>query len=260
MAKLDPWIKVKTVHVLDEYNDLTDKEFRAWIKLMALTCRLEHIPTNQQMTDKVHYKTIESLNDTLMTHQTTLNDILNEVLKDVQGMLENRERQKQKQKEYRARLTPVTNNVTVTLRDREEKRREEKNIKKEHIAVSVPDWIKKETWDAFLEMRKSIGAKPTNRAIELLISKLNHFRLAGQDPNAILDQSTMNNWKGVFAIKQEVQNNAGIRTSRSDPSDKNLQSRTDAECDAITARWYAAKKAAGSDPGGDAGHNNAPNI
>lgn len=127
MAKLDPWIKVKTVHVLDEYNDLSDKEFRAWIKLMALACRLEHMPTPQQMTDKVHYKTIESLDYALTTHQTTLNDILNEVLKDVQGMLRNREHQKQKMQAYRSGLSNVTGNVTVTLPNREEKIREDKN-------------------------------------------------------------------------------------------------------------------------------------
>uniref|UniRef100_A0A6M3JLH4 Uncharacterized protein n=1 Tax=viral metagenome TaxID=1070528 RepID=A0A6M3JLH4_9ZZZZ len=138
MAKLDPWIKVKTVHVLDEYNDLSDKEFRVWIKLMALTCRLEHIPTQQQMLNQAHYKTLKSLNNTLMTHSTTLQDILNKVLIDVQDMLKNREHQKQKMQEYRARTSPVTGNVTVTLPSREEKRREEKNIKNKERGFHPP--------------------------------------------------------------------------------------------------------------------------
>ena len=40
--------------------------------------------------------------------------------------------------------------------------------------------------------------------------------------------------------------NVGIRTARSDPRDKTLQSREDAECARITAEWEAAKASSGS--------------
>jgi hypothetical protein len=44
-------------------------------------------------------------------------------------------------------------------------------------------------------------ATPTARAKELLLQELEKLKLAGQDPNLVLEQSTMNNWKGIFPIK-----------------------------------------------------------
>jgi hypothetical protein len=54
--------------------------------------------------------------------------------------------------------------------------------------------------------------------------------------------------------------NGGIRTSRSDPRDRSLQSREDAECAEITARWEAAKKSAPDKAGGNAGNDDAPDF
>jgi len=54
--------------------------------------------------------------------------------------------------------------------------------------------------------------------------------------------------------------NVGIRTARSDPRDKALQSREDAECAAIEARWKAAKQSTGDNSGGDARENDAPDF
>jgi phage replication O-like protein O len=67
----------------------------------------------------------------------------------------------------------------------------------------TPEWIKKETWDAFLVVRKSLKAKPTDHALTLIVQALDRLRAAGDDPNEILDQSIMNNWKGVFALKNK---------------------------------------------------------
>jgi hypothetical protein len=54
--------------------------------------------------------------------------------------------------------------------------------------------------------------------------------------------------------------NVGIRTNRSDPRDKNLQSREDAECEANRIIWEAAKKSAGSKAAGISGNDDAPNF
>lgn len=67
--------------------------------------------------------------------------------------------------------------------------------------VPLPEWLKRETWDAFLEMRKTIKAKPTPRAVALILKELSDLKAAGDDPNKVLEQSIMNNWKGVFALK-----------------------------------------------------------
>lgn len=54
--------------------------------------------------------------------------------------------------------------------------------------------------------------------------------------------------------------NGGIRTARSDPRDRTLQSREDAEIAAITAKYYAAKQSARSNAGGDATTDDAPDF
>ena len=69
------------------------------------------------------------------------------------------------------------------------------------LYIELPGWINKETWDAFLEMRKKTKAPPTDRAKDLLIMELEKLKTAGNDPNSVLEQSIMNNWKGVFALK-----------------------------------------------------------
>lgn len=71
-----------------------------------------------------------------------------------------------------------------------------------HWAELLPDWIPPEPWIAFVEMRRK-ARKPleTIRAVELLIKKLDEFRARGFTPQAVLEQSTMNSWTGLFELK-----------------------------------------------------------
>jgi predicted phage replisome organizer len=95
-------------------------------------------------------------------------------------------------------------NVTVTLRNATDKNRidkkEDKNRDIKDI-FQIPEWIDLKTWDAFLEMRKKNHAIPTERAKELLIKELLKLKTEGDDPNAVLNQSIMNNYKGLFPLK-----------------------------------------------------------
>lgn len=68
--------------------------------------------------------------------------------------------------------------------------------------IVLPDWIPLDTWQAFLEMRKKIKKPATDKAVELLISKLKRFKDAGQDVQAILEKSITSNWQDVFEIKE----------------------------------------------------------
>ena len=105
------WIKVKTKHVLFEYEDLSDKEFKAWIQIMALTAFLGHEPTYEQMIKTVHYKTLKSLQEKLNNHSTTLQDILNKVLIDVQDIDIKRSRGRLKKRQQRENLRLNHQNV-----------------------------------------------------------------------------------------------------------------------------------------------------
>jgi len=69
----------------------------------------------------------------------------------------------------------------------------------------LPDFIDKEIWDAFLEMRGKKRTVPTEHAKILLIQKLGEFRDAGDDPNEVLKRSIMNGWTGIFPLDRKGQ-------------------------------------------------------
>lgn len=66
--------------------------------------------------------------------------------------------------------------------------------------VNIPDFIDKDLWGAFLEMRRKIKKPTTDTAEELLLKKLMKFKLAGDDPNEILERSITASWQGLFPL------------------------------------------------------------
>lgn len=69
--------------------------------------------------------------------------------------------------------------------------------------TQIPEWIPAEAWAGYVEMRQKIRKPMTDRAVSLAIKTLDYLRAAGNDPGAVLDQSVMNSWQGLFAIKVE---------------------------------------------------------
>lgn len=69
--------------------------------------------------------------------------------------------------------------------------------------VSLPDWIPRAEWDGYLEMRKRIRKAPTERAVELLIGKLEKMKAKGIDLVEVLNKSTVNSWTDVYEPKAE---------------------------------------------------------
>jgi hypothetical protein len=67
--------------------------------------------------------------------------------------------------------------------------------------VVIPSFVDKATWGDFLEMRKKMKATPTPRAIRLIFTQLGKLMNEGNPPNQVLEQSIMNNWKGVFPLR-----------------------------------------------------------
>lgn len=198
------WIKVKTNHILLEYSDLSDSEFRAWIKIMAMTANLEHQPTYEQMLTQAHHKTLRSLQDKLKTRPRTLQDILKKVLRDVQEVVIKREAWKQQKKQYRE-VRQIVQQDSLKMSSNhvhtQEKRREDKIIIN-NKTYSIPSWIKPETWEAFMEVRKKLKAPNTPHAITLLIKKLTTLKEQGFDPTEVINESISNGWRGVFPLKR----------------------------------------------------------
>ena len=65
-------------------------------------------------------------------------------------------------------------------------------------------------------MRKSIKKPITDSAVPLAVSKLDKLRAAGSDPRAVLEQSTLNSWQGLFEVKVDLDRSApAARVNRS---------------------------------------------
>lgn len=65
----------------------------------------------------------------------------------------------------------------------------------------LPDWLNREAWAGYTEMRRKARKPMTPRAQSLILSKLDAWRMAGHDPTAILDNSTANSWTDVYEPK-----------------------------------------------------------
>lgn len=84
-------------------------------------------------------------------------------------------------------------------------------------AIALPDWVPRELWDAWLEVRRKIRAPNTAAALKLNLGVLERLREKGQDPAAVLAQSISRGWRGLFDIKgnhdQSDQRGGGRRES-----------------------------------------------
>jgi len=76
----------------------------------------------------------------------------------------------------------------------------------------LPEDIDPVIWNAFIEMRNKMKAPLTNKAKELIISKLDKLILPGQSKDDILKQSIEHSWKGVFELKTGGSNGTGTHS------------------------------------------------
>lgn len=112
-------------------------------------------------------------------------------------------------------VSVFNNNSNTTKKDRSTKKKVSTKEQIEDIIknYSCTEEVKRAIKD-YLEMRDSKGAKPTVRAVELMLKRLD--KLSGGDDALkadILDQSTMNSWTGLFAFKGDGQKTEPERES-----------------------------------------------
>jgi hypothetical protein len=69
-------------------------------------------------------------------------------------------------------------------------------------AVLLPDWISPETWGEFLRFRKGAKSPMTDFAQKKAIGVLGKLRDRGFNPDAVIEQSIINGWKGFFPIRE----------------------------------------------------------
>ncbi len=110
-----------------------------------------------------------------------------------------------KQSRFSAEAVPKTGHGTVIEPSMEPSGKRHKAPAPE---IELPDWVPLDAWNGFLAMRKAIKKAVTADGLPLALKKLNALRLAGQDPRAVLEQSTMNNYQGLFEVKGSNQGRA----------------------------------------------------
>lgn len=73
--------------------------------------------------------------------------------------------------------------------------------KSEQILI-IPDWVNREKWDAYLDVRRGLKSiAHTVYAHKLLIKELTKLRDLGNDPDEVMDRSIKNSWKDFYPIK-----------------------------------------------------------
>ena len=75
------------------------------------------------------------------------------------------------------------------------------STKSKAVPFIAPAWLPLDSWSSYLEMRHEKRKDPTERAKELVVRELDKLRASGQDPGAVLDQSTRSGWTDVYALK-----------------------------------------------------------
>lgn len=83
----------------------------------------------------------------------------------------------------------------------EKKKRKNKDKKITKSSFLLPDWLDKNLWADFKEMRKKLRRPMTLKAEELIVRKLDKLRAAGDDPREVLEQSIERSWQGVFPVR-----------------------------------------------------------
>ncbi|MEG2918851.1 MAG: phage replisome organizer N-terminal domain-containing protein [Clostridium sp.] len=99
-------------------------------------------------------------------------------------------------------------------REREEEREEDKNKSKNNKKKKTDFDVRIESYTTnlelratiyeFVKMRKAVKAPMTSNALKLMLTKLDKLASTDQDKVAILEQSIMNSWKGIFELKTDT--------------------------------------------------------
>ena len=108
--------------------------------------------------------------------------------------------------EIRPKNDPHLTQSTTTVDPQLTLNKNDKNDKNDKKKIIVPDFIPLDLWQEFKKMRTKIKATMTEEAERLAFKKLEKMKSAGEDPKAVIEQSIMNSWKGLFPVKNELRN------------------------------------------------------
>lgn len=139
------------------------------------------------------------------------------------------------------------------------KTKTKRNTKEKDLAVILDSYTENaeliEALEGFVEMRKKIKAPLTEHALSLLLKKLDGMGNTDEEKAAIVNQSVMNSWKGLFPLKQEVRQSGAHISHSKDALDERYPDFAEADRNYIPP-WKLRPPGGGDQAasGGDCGH------
>jgi uncharacterized protein YdaU (DUF1376 family) len=76
------------------------------------------------------------------------------------------------------------------------------------VPAELPDWLNKTDWNDFVEMRKKLKKPMTDRAVKLMLAKLETMKNKGINTSEVLQKSILANWSDVYEPKVQTQQNS----------------------------------------------------
>lgn len=233
--------KIKLIQSLPEGDSI----LVIWVRLIILAGKTnnngyvyinENLPYTDEMLSTIFNKplatvrlALKTFNDLKMIDidETGIYLINFEKYQNVEGLEKIREQNRLRKQKQREKEKQLLLNCHVTSRDSHatdiDKEKEieieidkdiNKKNKKEKKSTEIDDLINsnftddelKNTVYEFIKMRKAIKKPLTTRGLELMIKKLYKITTDINEQIEILNNSIMNNWQGIFPLKQNDNN------------------------------------------------------
>jgi len=174
--------RVCSLPVLSKETGLSVQSVRTALNHLKSTGEITDVSTSEYRTITIkNYESYQMLTDKSTDDQQTIN---RRPTDDQQLLKKNKKARKQEEKEY------ISDSAFFSFSNGDEE-----------LLNALND---------FSEMRIKTKSALTDRAKELLVLKLKTLGNGRDEWIAILNQSTMNNWKGVFALKDKGGGQDGI--------------------------------------------------
>lgn len=221
--------KVKHLRKLPEGNNIV----LIWVMLLTMAGRCnsggmifltENIPyTPKMLADELDFeestvnlalRALENL-DMIVTDNGFFTVAGWEEYQNIEGMdkirEQNRLRQAKFKKNQKLLSGNVSGNVTVTLgnatdkekeEDKDKEKRKKKDSSYDEILLRVANDDLRELYLEYIKMRKMIKSPMTDRALTMLINKVNELEPNSlENQKRLLETAIMNNWKSVYPLR-----------------------------------------------------------
>lgn len=100
---------------------------------------------------------------------------------------------------------PQKNHEKTTKRPQKDTNNNENNVNNENKYIYVDDASLNDAIIEFVSFRKSIKKPMTEKAVQLMIGKLNKMSSDVGEQIEIINQSILNGWQGIFPLKKETE-------------------------------------------------------